>query len=257
MATIRDLFVEIGLKVDDQALKRFDRGVRTLESNLGILRKALFGVAGAITGVGFVLFQAAKFEQTRIAFEVLIGSAEKADKVLADLLETARTTPFLIPEILQTAQQLIALGTPVEGLIKEIRMLGNTAAGANKPLFLIADAFSKARATGFLMGEVFRQFRRQGIPITEELEKITGKTGVELRKMGAATEITFDLLVKAFEAMTGPTGRFFKLMARQALTFLGIWNNIKDSILIASIAIGEGLLPQGKKFLNQIFVQQP
>lgn len=253
MPTIRDLFVEIGLKVDDKPLKQFDRGIRTLESNLHLLRNALLGTAGAVAGLGFVLKQAGQFEQTQIAFEVLLGSLEKSETLLDDLLETARTTPFLIPEILATAQQLIALGTPMKEIIKEVRLLGNVASGTNKPLFNIADAFSKARATGFLMGEVFRQFRRQGIPITEELEKITGKTGKELRRMGFNAEISFELLQKAFKAMTGTGGKFFRLMERQSKTFLGIWSNIKDSILIATIAIGRGILPQAKKFLNQIF----
>lgn len=253
MPTIRDLFVEIGLKVDDKPLRQFDKGITTLRSNLRILRNVLLGTAGAITGIGFALRQAGQFEQTQIAFEVLLGSFEKAKGLLDDLLETARTTPFLIPQVLQASQQLIALGTPMNEVVRTLRMLGDVASGTNTELFLIVDAFSKARASGFLFGEVFRQFRRQGVPITEELEKITGKTGKELRKMGAAGEITFDLLQQAFVNMTGQGGKFFRLMERQAKTFLGLWSNIKDSLLIASIAIGEGILPQAKKLEKQFF----
>ncbi|MCK5610316.1 tape measure protein [Candidatus Pacearchaeota archaeon] len=250
--SIRDLFVRIGFDADDAPLRKIDRGVDSLKGNLRTLRNVLIGTTGVVAGFGFALREAAKFEQTKIAFEVLLGSAERANSLLKDLFETARTTPFLIPQILKAGQQLIALGTPMEEVVDILRMLGNVASGTNTELFLIVDAFSKARATGFLMGEVFRQFRRQGVPITAELEKITGKTGQSLRKMGAAGEITFDLLLQAFKNMTGEGGRFFNLMERQSKTTLGILSNIKDSIIIAAIRIGEGLLPQVKK-LEKVF----
>lgn len=251
--SIRDLFVRIGFDADDAPLQRIDRGVTRLKGNLRTLRNVLIGTTGVIAGFGLALREAAKFEQTEIAFEVLLRSGEKSKKLLDDLLETARTTPFLIPQILKAGQQLIALGTPMENVVSELRMLGNVAAGTNTELFLIVDAFSKARATGFLMGEVFRQFRRQGVPITEELEKITGKSGVSLRKMGAAGEISFKLLQQAFKNMTGPSGRFFKLMERQSKTTLGLLSNIKDSFIIMAIRIGQALLPQVKKLEKMFF----
>lgn len=250
--SIRDLFVRIGFDADDAPLRRIDRGVTSLKSNLRTLRNVLIGTTGVVAGFGFALREAARFEQTQIAFEVLLGSAERANSLLKDLFETARTTPFLIPQILKAGQQLIALGTPMENVVDELKMLGNVASGTNTELFLIVDAFSKARATGFLMGEVFRQFRRQGVPITAELEKITGKAGQSLRKMGAAGEISFELLQQAFKNMTSEGGRFFNLMERQSKTTLGILSNIKDSIIITAIRIGEGLLPQVKK-LEKVF----
>ncbi len=251
--SIRDLFVRIGFDADDAPLRKIDRGVNSLKGNLRTLRNVLLGTTGVLAGFGLALREAARFEQIEIAFEVLLGSAERANILLKDLLETARTTPFLIPEILKAGQQLVALGTPMENVVDELRMLGNVASGTNTELFLIVDAFSKARATGFLMGEVFRQFRRQGVPITSELEKITGKTGQALRKMGAAGEITFPLLLQAFKNMTGEGGKFFNLMERQSKTTLGILSNIKDSIIIAAIRIGEGLLPQVKKLEKVVF----
>lgn len=251
--SIRDLFVRIGFDADDAPLRRIDRGVDSLKGNLRALRNVLIGTTGVIAGFGFALREAARFEQTQIAFEVLLGSAEKANLLLKDLFETARTTPFLIPQILKAGQQLLALGTPMGNIVDELRMLGNVASGTNTELFLIVDAFSKARATGFLMGEVFRQFRRQGVPITAELEKITGKSGQALRKMGAAGEISFALLQQAFRNMTGEGGKFFNLMERQSKTTLGILSNIKDSIIIMAIEIGQGLLPQVKKLEKIVF----
>lgn len=251
--SIRDLFVRVGLRVDeDTPLRRFDQGISRLKSNVRLLKIALLGTAGALTGIGFILKQAGGFEQTEIAFETLIGNAEQAEKSLMELFELARTTPFLIPELLQAGRQLLALGTPVEELREEVSMLGDVAAGTNTPIFMIADAFSKARASGFLFGEVFRQFRRQGVPITKELEKITGLAGKELRRMGADGEITFALLQQAFKNMTGEGGKFFQLMQRQSRTFLGIMSNIKDSLLIASIQIGEGLLPKVRQLASDL-----
>jgi len=76
--------------------KGFDLAAIGLKAGIGA---ALAGGAAAV-GVGVkAVNQAADFEQTKVAFTTLIGSAGKAEEVLGRLHKFADETPFEFPEI--------------------------------------------------------------------------------------------------------------------------------------------------------------
>ena len=53
---------------------------------------------------------AADYEQSRIAFATMLGSAAKAEEFLKDLTQFAKRTPFELPGLEQAAKQLLAYG---------------------------------------------------------------------------------------------------------------------------------------------------
>src|SRR5688572_23091431 len=93
------------------------------------------GAAGAVAFGGLALMTkgivqaGAGFEQTQIAFETMIGSAEVAQKTLKDLATFAAKTPFELTQLEEASKRLLAYGVDVESLIPTLRMLGDISAG--------------------------------------------------------------------------------------------------------------------------------
>jgi tape measure domain-containing protein len=253
MPTIRDLFVEIGLKVDDEPLKQFDRGIQRLESNLRTLRRGLLLVSAAgIAGFGFLIKKGGTLEQVEIGFETMLGSAEKAQETLAELFEFAKKTPFEIEGILGTSSQLLGMGFAAEDLIGILNDLGNIAAGLpNTSLERLALNLGQVRSQGKLTGRELRDFAVSGVPLLEELAKILDKTTAEVQALISQGKINFDLTRQAFANLAGEGGRFFNLMQRQSRTVFGIFSNILDVITLLAQDIGKDLSPIVKRLENQ------
>lgn len=247
---LRELFVEIGLDVDSEPLNQFDRGITSLKKNVRRLTMVLFGATGAAAGLGYLLKKAGGFEQTQIAFEVMLGSAEKAKELLTDLFDFAKKTPFEIEGILETTKLLLGMGIEAGKMIKTMNFLGNIAAGLSIPISRLALNFGQVKAQGKLTGRELRDFAIAGVPLLDELAKMLGKSKAEITKMVSAGAIGFETVEKAFMNMTSEGGRFYNLMQRQSMTLLGIWSNLKDILTLFAHAIGADLLPATKKILN-------
>jgi len=56
-------------------------------------------------------------EQTQVAFGTMLGSADKAKKLLTDLSDFAQKTPFELTGLRSTAKQLLAFGVSAEEMI--------------------------------------------------------------------------------------------------------------------------------------------
>jgi tape measure domain-containing protein len=253
MPTIRDLFVEIGLKVDDKPLKQFDRGIQSLTKNLRVLRRGLLLVSAAgIAGLGFLIKKGGTLEQVEIGFETMLGSAEKAQTALAELFEFAKKTPFEIEGILNTSTLLLGMGFAAEDLIGILNDLGNIAAGLpNTSLERLALNLGQVRSQGKLTGRELRDFAISGVPLLEELAKILGKTTAEVQTLISQGKINFDLTRQAFANLAGEGGRFFDLMIRQSTTTFGIFSNIKDVITLLAQDISKDLLPTVRRLEKQ------
>jgi chromosome segregation ATPase len=75
----------------------------------------------AIGYAGKTLFNAligdnAKFEQNMTAFEVLLGSAEKAQKEMSRLTQFAAVTPFTLPQTVEAEKRLLAYGVDIKNV---------------------------------------------------------------------------------------------------------------------------------------------
>ena len=78
---------------------------------LNVAKTGLLALGAAIGIVGFAaLKEAAKIEQLEIKFETLTGSAEKSKKIIKDLIDFAKKTPFQLVGISQASAKLLAFG---------------------------------------------------------------------------------------------------------------------------------------------------
>ena len=258
---VRELLTKWGIRVDDKQLKAFDRQIRetkkTATASLNQIRSAslqagaAFITAGA--GLGFFLKAAGDFEQAQVAFETMLGSAERAQVLLKDIQEFAKQTPFDLPQLIEGSKRVLAFGFAQEKVIPTLEKLGNIAAGVGRDKFpQLLLAFGQVRAATKLRGQELRQFTEAGVPLLEELAKQLGKTESQVQEMVSAGQIGFPLVEKALENLTTGNGRFANLMVRQSKTFLGLLSNMRDAFVQLAIEIGQSILPEAKAFAAQI-----
>jgi tape measure domain-containing protein len=194
---------------------------------LGTLGKLKDAALGAAAGM---LDYAASMEQSKISFTTMLGSAEKADKLMADIKETAASTPFEVAGLTAASKQLLAFGIETDNIIPSLRMLGDVASGIGADVGDLSYLFGTIKTQGKAMTVDINQFANRGIPIWDELAKITGKSGSELRKFVEEGKVGFPQVEQVFKNLTGEGGKFFGLMENQSQSFSGIMSNISDSI---------------------------
>lgn len=222
-------------EVQSMATKTADLGNRIsagLEKSTDSSRKFAVGVLAAgtaVVGLGVAgVKSAATFEQSRIAFETMLGSAERAQKLMMDISQFAKETPFELQELIRGSKQLIAYGFAQEELLPTMRKLGDLASGLGVPFEQLALAYGQVRVKGHLMGQETLQFTNAGVPIIKTLAKTLGKTTDEIYKMQEAGQIGFGDVEKAMNSLTGTGSQFGGMMEKQSKTFNGVVSNIKD-----------------------------
>lgn len=180
-----------------------------------------------------------EIQQLEIAFETMLGSKEKADKMMADIKKLALSTPFTLTEVADNTKQIIAMGIASEKAIDTVKMLGDVAAGVSVPLWRVAINYGQVSALGKLQSREIRDFAMAGIPIVEELGKMLGKTSAEIYDMVEAGKIGFPEVEQAFKNMSGEGGKFYNLMEKQNASVTGQISKLKDSIQLMFNEIGE------------------
>ena len=160
-----------------RAMRELDGDVADVKDGMLNLKTIAIGVATAVaTGVSLVakesIKQADLFEQSQIAFSTMLGSAEKANELLAELAEFAKVTPFGLQDIEQNAKQLLAMGSSSEEVLKELKMLGDVSAGLSVPLWRLSLNFGQVRTQGKLTGRELRDFNVAGVPLIDTLVEL-------------------------------------------------------------------------------------
>lgn len=210
-----------------------NRSVKAFDATVAAASKFVKILAVATVAAGFfALKSAADFEQSRIAFDTMLGSAREGAKMMKKLSDFARKTPFELPEVVEGAKRLLAYGFEANKIIPTMRNLGNIVAGVGKdklPQLILA--FGQVKAATFLTGMELRQFTEAGVPLLNELAKQSGKSAAQIKEdMENGIRIPFSEVEKALQAMSGEGGRFFNLMERQSRSLSGVVSNMKDQI---------------------------
>lgn len=210
-------------------------------------------LAAAGAGAFFGISTAASLEQAEVAFSTLTGSAETGKKVLQDLKDLGRITPFETADLTTTAQRLLNAGVATDDLTRAITFLGD-AAGTQGAAGLdrLGFAYSQILGAGRAMTEDINQIADVGVPIWGELAAQLGVTQAEVRTMASEGRISADTITAAFEQPLGPMQNLVGGMAAQSQTLTGLWSTLKDTV-------GQGLadsitasLPDIKTALSDI-----
>jgi tape measure domain-containing protein len=197
--------------------------------NIGGKIAAIFTIEKASGFVGQVARVRGEFQQLEVAFETMLGSKEKADAMMAQIVRTAATTPFDLQGVAQGAKQLLAYGEASETVNDTLVKLGNIASGLSIPLNDIVYLYGTTMVQGRLFSNDVRQFMGRGIPLVQELGKEFGKTQEEINEMVTAGKIGFPEVQKVINNLTSEGGMFYNLMEKQSKTVSGQIANLGDA----------------------------
>ncbi len=180
-----------------------------------------------------------EFQKVNSAFETMLGSKEKADKLMAQAVRLAAITPFDLAGVTTGAKQLLAYGFAAEDVTANLTMLGNIASGVGSTLTDIVYLYGTLKASGRVTQIDINQFANRGIPIYEELAKSMGVANDKVRQLVSSGQVGFPQIEKAFKNMTGAGGRFFELMEKQSKSLSGQVANLEDAWSQMINSIGE------------------
>lgn len=180
-----------------------------------------------------------EFQQLEVAFNTMLGSAEKAKALMDQLTTTAATTPFGLDEVANGAKQLLAYGLETEKVNETLIRLGDIAAGLSIPLGDLVYLYGTTMAQGRLYTQDLNQFTGRGIPMISELAKQFGVAESKVKELVEAGKVGFPEVQKVIENLTDEGGKFGGLMEAQSKTITGQISNIEDAISMMFNEIGQ------------------
>lgn len=255
MATGGEYLYSIGINVDslkrgvDRAKNEF-LGLRNTAVDAGSdiddmfnkIKGSLAGVASAVALKELaqkIIDVRGEVQQLEVAFETMLGSKQRADALMAQVVGLAAKTPFGLQEVSNATKMLLAYGSTAEEVAEEIKMLGNIASGLSIPLNDIIYLYGTTRTQGRMFTQDLRQFMGRGIPLAEELAKIFGVTKAEVGDLVSEGKVGFEEMAQALSNMTSEGGQFASLMEKQSQTIAGQISNLGDAVYQMFNQIGQ------------------
>lgn len=259
------------LKAKDEITSTVD-GIKGKLSGIGgagFMSGVIGGFVGGISGtlinqtlqsIGQVVASAKKsfvdynatMEQTRIAFESMLGSAKDAKAMLAELKTFAAKTPFEFEDIAPAAQQLKAFGFEAADILPTLAAIGNASSGLGKGtegLKQMAFVFGQIKTTGRLLGGDVMQLSQLGVPVKDILAKNLGLAADEMSEIGRLG-IDADTAIRALTQ--GMNERFPDMMKKQSESFNGLISTIQDNTSQLLGKLGEPIFDSVKEATQNI-----
>ncbi len=205
---------------------------------------ALLGAAGLAGSFGYLMKQGiafnAQLESIETQFRVIVGSADKAKKIMASLVKFSASTPFQLGEIANAAKILTAFG--LEGTTT-LRMVGDAAAAAQRPIEEVAMIFGRIKSGAF--GEAFMRLAEMGLATREMLEA----EGLQFNKGGSYIGSAEDAMAAVGRIVNK---RFSGMMGEMSKTWNGAWSTMKDNWSLFVGELNKPLFDKLKPRLDQL-----
>lgn len=179
---------------------------------------------GAITKLGM------EAENSAIAFDVLLGSSEKATDMLGKITEMAAKTPFEKMDLQNAAQQMLNFGVAENQVLDYMKQLGDIAAGDKQRFQSLALVFGQVSSAGKLSGQDLLQFINAGFNPLKELADMTGESYASLQEKMSKGLITTDMVAAAMKRATSEGGKFYQMMDKMSATTGGRISSVIDDI---------------------------
>lgn len=257
MATVRELTALFNFKVDTSGIKKFDNAILAAKKNVNNLmgniergaqqvRNFGFGLSAFVTAPLIAVAVASlrttsSLEQSLIAMEVFLGSAEKAKKLTKELLDFALETPFSILGVQESAAQLITVGIEADKVIQTLEALGNAARGNSAVFNRLVQNFGQVKTQVKLTGRDLKDFLVNSVPLIPILAKSMGVAEIAIRGLVTAGKIGFKDVEKAFFDASKEGGKFAGLMKKQSKTLVGLFARMTEVIQLFGVALGDAI----------------
>lgn len=229
-------------ELDNEKLKKLSKNIDEVTKKVGTglvtaagkAAKALAGigtavgsaaVAGATMGVNYN----AQMETFQTSFEVMTGSAEKAQQTVSTLQKMGASTPFEMTDLAETTQLLMNYGFTADDAISRMSMLGDISQGNADKMNSIATAYGQMSSAGKVSLEDVKQMIEAGFNPLQEISQTTGESMASLYDRISKGKISVDEITQSMIRSTSEGGRYFKSMEKQSKTFSGQVSTMKDN----------------------------
>lgn len=246
------------VRVDGSGVGSGLAGIRNeAQAHLAGIERVLLGIMSSISLFTGGLMRsgmsaAAQLEQDLMSFEVMLGSAAEAKRLMDDITQFAIVTPFEMKDIVPAARILATFGERGEELMDTLKYLGDAASATGTKFSLLTIIFNQIRGVGHLITQDFRQLATRGILSLQDIADYYGVSINKASQMISDGAVKFEDVRAIFAKMSSEGGRFANMMARQAKTLNGLLSTVSDAINITIRQIAEGLLPLAKKIAGAI-----
>lgn len=245
---VQELLTRLGFTVDKAGI---ERGKSALNEFKSFALK--IGIGTGIALLGREAFQTAtQMEDLNIQFKTLLGSQEKATKMMGDVTKFAAQTPYELPELANATKKLIAYGLENEKIMPTLNAVGDIAAGLKIPINDLADIYGKARVQGRLMSEDINQLTGRGVPVIQEFARQLGVTDGQVKEMASKGQISFSNLEQAFISLTSNGGKFSGMMVELSKSTMGKFSTAMDNVKMGAARMAEPFLKFAKMALDAV-----
>lgn len=234
------------MSASENAAKQYAQRMHTIGNAMTL------AVTAPLVGVGVAALKvSADLETNRLAFDTMLGSAQKSKKFLDELKQFALATPFNFMDLADASRRMLALGFSAEKIIPTVRSVGSAVAalgGGKEMIDRVTLALGQMLAKGRVQAEEMRQLAEAGIPAWEILAK---KLGVDVATaMKMVEQRTVDSKM-AIEALTADMDRRFGgAFEKFAGTAKGQFEKLKESAQFALGEMGDSIMPFATKAMQ-------
>lgn len=224
MMAVGEKLKEVGGKIEDVGRK------------VSVVSAAVGGLL--LNGVKYT----ADLQKIQAGLKVATGSAEEAERIMAQIKKDAASTPFDVKGLAQANQLLLSTGMDAESSRKTILALGDAVAasgGGNDELQRMAYNLQQVKNLGEASSVDIKQFGMAGIDIYGILADYLGVTKEEAAEM----KVTFEDLQGALLNASQSGGKYFKGMEEQSQTLNGSVSNLKDTFNEFTATLAVALVP--------------
>ena len=241
MASVKDLMVRISADTSnfDRGMDEASNSANGFSSKMGNImnnvKSFLIYDIGKNLVTGFVnatkagVAYNATLEESSIKWTTLLGTQEKANKMLQDIQKFAKDTPFEQMGVEAMATQLHNAGFEGKALFNQISKFGDLAGAfgiQSDSLQEMVRQYSQVKQAGVAYTEDLNILQDRGIPIFKALAKQLGINTADVKKWASEGKITADVYQSALDDLAkGVEGG----MEKMSKSFNGQLSTMKDN----------------------------
>ena len=223
--------VQNGLDLANRSAGKLKTGLKQAFSSLPGAEFIMNPIVALTAGIGVVSKMGMEAEKTATSFNVLVGSEEKAAKMLGELNKYADNTLWDRNTTQEAAKTMLGFGVSTETVVDDLKMLGDVAMGDKNKMQQLALVFGQISAAGKLQGQDLLQLINAGYNPLLDISALTGKSVAQLKEEMSKGLVTFDMVRAAFQRATGEGGKFANMTERIAETSYGAFEQLKGKLV--------------------------
>lgn len=180
-----------------------------------------------------------EFQEIETSLEVLLGSEEKAAKLMGEVKEFAKVSPLDLKSTAAATQMMLGFNIEAEKVPRYLQAIGDISMGNTQRFNSLTLAFSQMSATGKLMGQDLNQMINAGFNPLQIMADKTGKSIATLKEEMSKGAITSQMVQQAFIDATDAGGKFYQMSEKASKTINGQISKMQDALDSMFNSLGE------------------